>query len=139
MNDKIYLKEYYQRNKEKLKQRSRDRHHNNRDEILLYKKEYYKNNRKKVHDRFQRYYKNNKEKIFAHAAEFYKQNRQYIISRNVKYRRKRYKTCLTIRKSSNLRHRVSSALTSQTVSKSQKTPELLGCSIAFFKDHLSYL
>ena len=51
--DKIkeYHKEYYKNNKEKMKERNKEYHENNKEQILERKKEYHKNNKDKISQR----------------------------------------------------------------------------------------
>ena len=50
------MENYYQRNKEILKQKAREAYHHNREHILLQKKDYYKNNRDKLLQKSKDYY-----------------------------------------------------------------------------------
>jgi hypothetical protein len=51
------MENYYQRNKEILKQKAREAYHHNREHILLQKKDYYKNNREAKKKYQNEYYK----------------------------------------------------------------------------------
>jgi hypothetical protein len=70
------IKEYREKNKEKLKEK-----------IKISNRKYYKNNKEKIKLLKQKYYQKNKEKL----KEYYQKNKEYYKKYNKKYRSKREK------------------------------------------------
>lgn len=88
-----YHKQYYQKNKEKLKAKNREYYRRNKEKISIKQKEYYQKNKEKIKARVKKtyddhskdelnykreYYKKNKEKISAKHKEFYLKNRDKL-------------------------------------------------------------
>lgn len=63
IDKKTYAREYYHKNKKKIK---------------IYKKIYYQENKEKFKDNEKEYYKKNKEKILTRQKEYYKKNKEEI-------------------------------------------------------------
>lgn len=82
----------------------------------------------------QNYYINNKAKVNIQKKKYYSDNKKQIqVHRNI-YRRNKRKLDINFRLSDILRNRTRQVLKNNF--KSQKTLELLGCSIEFLKIHL---
>ena len=90
---KLCQKEYYQANKEKLKEKSRQYNEANKERIKEYyqsnkhniaekKKEYYQANKEKIFKKFE----NNKEKIKEKSRQHYEANKEHIAKKNKEYR-----------------------------------------------------
>ena len=56
-------KEWYEDNKEKIKENSKKYSQKNKEKIVEYQKEYHKNNKEKIAEQNKEYYEDNKEKI----------------------------------------------------------------------------
>ena len=59
----LYDKDYYQRNKEKFREKGKERHENKKEECSEYAKAYYKNNQPKLKQRSHERYESKKEEI----------------------------------------------------------------------------
>ena len=70
--------EYYEDNKEKIKEYNKDYYENNKEQILERQKEYYKNNKEKILEKYKEYNKNNKEKIFDRRKQYCENNKEKI-------------------------------------------------------------
>lgn len=75
---KEYRKQYYEQNKDKLKERAKIWSLINKDEIKIKQREYYLANREKILARQKEYVKNNKEKIYLKRKEYLTKNPQIL-------------------------------------------------------------
>ena len=71
---KEYKKEYYENNKDKIKDKSKENYENNKDKRAEKMKEYYENNKEKILEYHKEYHKNNKES----KKEYYEKNKKLI-------------------------------------------------------------
>jgi hypothetical protein len=71
-------KEYYEDNKDKIKDKIKEYRKNNQDKIKEYKKEYRKNNQDKIKEKAKEYYENNQDKIKEKDKEYRKNNQDKI-------------------------------------------------------------
>lgn len=79
---KQYLKEYYQKNKEKHLEECKKRYQENREERLIWHKENYKNNIEKYKKQSHKYYLNHKEERMKKSDEYYKTHKEQVHKRN---------------------------------------------------------
>jgi hypothetical protein len=122
---KAYNDEYYQRNKEKLKERARERsklyYKNNREKKLEYQKKYtldnYEEVRHKTNIAKKRWAKNNPEKVRQHQRDRMKDPLNRAIG--------------------NLRSRIHVVVKNKSLSKKSNLVDILGCSFEDFFTHLS--
>lgn len=125
--DNMCKKDYYEKNKEQLKEQARQHYYDNREHKLELTKKYYQENR---------------EAKKQYRKEYYKKNKKKEQEKNKEYQKKWYKEKyhsdpnFAIRK--NLGSRLSKALRG-IAAKSKNTMELLGCSIEELIAHLSSL
>lgn len=63
------IKEYYQDNQDKKKEKDKEYYKNNKEKIKEYRKEYNKNNKEIIKEKEKEYYENNKIKIFERIKE----------------------------------------------------------------------
>ena len=68
---KICRKEYYENNKDQIKEQQKKWRENNKEKILERQKEYYENNKEKILEKMKEYYENNKEKIKEYRENNY--------------------------------------------------------------------
>ncbi len=83
-------REYYHKNKEKLRECNRKYYHKNKEKTKEYQKEYRKKNKEKLKQKYKEYYKKNKEKILKYRREYYRKtyipsNRQKIYENSNEY------------------------------------------------------
>nr|QBK86081.1 MAG: hypothetical protein LCMAC101_06760 [Marseillevirus LCMAC101] len=109
-------KEYYQKNKEKINKNSTEWQRKNRDKVNNARQEYRNNNRERVNEIARRGAKKNRPKIRE-------------------YRRKKYQTDPEYRLRVNLRGRFS-VRNLQGGKKSDKTMNIIGCSVKKLMEHL---
>lgn len=139
---KLCKKEYYNNNKNEYKLRSLKFKNNNPLYYEKYLKQWNEDNKEKLQD----YRNNNKDKIQEYLNEWNKKNpeyaKQYKDNNKIRTRvreRERYKTDIEWRITKILRARLSFAIKFQKTFKSNKTLNLLGCTIPIFKIYLESL
>lgn len=72
MTKKETDKLYYEKNKEKLKQKRKERYQKNKEKELSKMKEYYENNKEQVSKYYKQYAKENSEKLKEYKNKYYK-------------------------------------------------------------------
>jgi len=93
-----YLKDYYNDNKEKIKERTKQYRKQNKEKISIMKKEYYNQNKEKFNEKSKQYYDENKEKITQYKIKKINCNIcSSIIIRTSIYRHQKSKKCNNIR------------------------------------------
>jgi hypothetical protein len=130
--NKEKIRIYYLNNKEKILEKEKEYYKNNAGKILKYKKEYYLDNIEK----FEEYYLNNKEKISEHKKIRYLNNKEKINKKSVKHRndRKSYDTLYKL--ICNIRCLIVSSIKLKGYRKVLKTEKILGCNFEEFKIYL---
>ena len=78
--------EYYQKNKEKVKQRVKKYKEENKDKIKEYGKEYYQKNKEKIKQRVRLYHENNKDKTKEYRERNKDRIKEYSREYSKKYR-----------------------------------------------------
>jgi len=153
---KEQVKEYQEKNKEKISKRMKLYNEKNKEKIANYKREYYIKNKDKINERNKKYDKNNKEKNLQRHRKYYICNKEKLTVRYKEYRlnnkekikeyrinnreklntyqKNRMKSYLIFKIKRNLRTRINRLLNGNT--KSAKTIKLLGCSVEFLKNYL---
>lgn len=118
------VKEYKEKNREKVLEAKRRYWHSNRDRLL-----------EKGNENSRRYAKENPEKRRASARNWAKRNKEKFKS----YVRERYNTNPEFNITIKIRRRIYMALFRSRGIKENKTVELLGCTPAFFKSYIESL
>ena len=135
-NSKEYQKEYYLKNKEKLKEYQKEYRLNNKE----YGKEYYLKNKEKLKERQKEYGKEydlkNREKIKEYKKEYLKEYRLKNKEKINEYFNQRRKTDPLFKLSGNIRGLIRTSIKRQGYSKNSKTYKILGCTFEEFKIHL---
>jgi hypothetical protein len=120
-------KEYYEKNREKVQQRTRDYHHENKEERNTKSKEYYEKNREAK----QKYRETNKDHISNYRREYIKDKRHYCNHDTIK------RICKICSPKSYLKSLISASVhQALQAHKSKKSIEYLGCDISEFRKHL---
>jgi hypothetical protein len=141
-------KEYWQKNKEKIDERKKEYikeyYEKNKEKLKEHSKEYRENNKEKYKEYNKEYYENNKEKYKEYTRNYRKNNKE-CRKKSKEYREKNKEKLKEYSKeyrenninaiiAGNMRSRVRLALKSNQ--KSGHTLELLGCSIDHLKKHI---
>jgi len=127
---------YHIKNKEQINAYHRKRHEENKEKENLRRKKYYQKNKENRLKKIKEYSLNNKEYLKLKQKEYYIKNKEIIINKCKKYQNKKYKTNKSYRIGQLLRGRIASALRSANTRKTNKSIQLLGCSLEEFKNHL---
>ena len=141
--DKIYMKEYYENNIDKIKKNRKNKYINNIDKV----KEYNENNKERIIVERQKYYEKNKEFFIKKSTDYYnnntekiKEKRKEYCENNVEgirnYYNKRRNNDVLFKLSSNIRSRIRVYLKSKNIKKNNKTFDIVGCTPDFLKEHL---
>lgn len=99
---KEYQKEYYEKNKEKIrkyqkeyrknnKERTKEYYEKNKEKIKEYQKEYRKRNSDKVKKLSKKYYENNKERVNKRHKKYLKDNKDSWNKYQNEYKKQKYK------------------------------------------------
>ena len=91
-----YLEQYYQRNREKLIQRTKDYAENNKEAISERNKVHYENNKDVVCEKVRAYREANLEKVKAREKAYRENNREAVLARR-KEQREKNKEAITAR------------------------------------------
>ena len=144
---KQYLKNYYQKNKSSLKEKSRKYYLDNKDACKQSHKEYYRKNFKQVQDYYKKYNNDNRDAIIKKKELYRLKNRKTLNDKakeyrasnpksSGKYHKNRRNNDLNYKLRCNLSSRIRIALKHQNTNKSNNTITLLGCSIKEFRIYL---
>ena len=76
-----YKQEYYQQNKQQIREYQQEYCQKNRDEILEQKRDYYQKNRDEINERKRQRYQKNREKELEQKRQHYQKNREKINER----------------------------------------------------------
>ena len=71
-----YKQEYYQQNKQQIREYQQEYCKKNRDEILEQRQDYYQKNREKELERRQDYYQKNRDKILEQKRKYYQRKKE---------------------------------------------------------------
>jgi hypothetical protein len=85
MDQKLYMKNYYEKNKERLKQKRKEYYHAHREEAIDKSKAYVLANPEKVRQRKKKYYEEHEDEIKAKSKERYEAKKDYIKEQSKAY------------------------------------------------------
>lgn len=97
---------------------------------------YYHKNKESISIRRKTQMHKYRDRIEAYRIKYYKENRKGIIKQTSEYKKNRCKHDVGFRLRRLLSDRIQHALRFNKVTKSQKTIELLGCTIGFYMEYL---
>jgi hypothetical protein len=123
---------YYRANKEKQAASGKRWRDANKERHAVNSKRWRVANKEKVSSQNKKRYERNKEKRSAYAKRHYEANKEKIFARE----RERRKTDVMFVLAATLRCRVRNALRQQSCRKGDKTIDLVGCTVAEFRDWL---
>lgn len=86
---KLSTMAFYEKNKEKRKEYSKEYYEENKDKVREYYKEYYENNKDRYASKYKNYYEENKDKVKEYQREYhrkyYEENKDRYANKNKKY------------------------------------------------------
>ena len=85
-----------------------------------------------------KYYQENKDEKKQYAQQYYQRNKEKILNVNKHYRRNKYQNDCNYKLANIIRSRLSSALKSKNIEKSNHTFNLIGCSIDELNNWLNF-
>jgi len=121
---KEYLKQYREKNKEKLKTENKLYREQNKEKLKEMRKEYYEKNKTIILEKISKYQKENKETINKVKNAYRKNRRQTDPLYNLTH---------------NIRALIKISFTEKGLNKNSKTSTILGCSFEDFKQHIEAL
>ena len=134
-------KSWRELNKERIKENGKSWRELNKEKVYLVKKEYRKLNQEKIRETAQKYRQT--ENYKEYRKKYKEKNKEKILEqqRNRKdyylnYRKKRYSNDVLYRLNDLCRTRIREILNIKSISKKNKTFEIVGCSPQFLKEHL---
>ena len=129
---KSCVKEYQQKNQDKIKEYNKEYKQKNQDKIKEYNKEYKQNNK----DYFKEYKQKNQDKIKEYNKEYnkeYQKNNRHILNQYIKERKAKDPLYKLTR---DMRSLISKSIKNNGYTKRSKTYEILGCTYEEFKAHI---
>lgn len=161
---KEYARKYYEKNKEKILEKTSRYHQDNKEERKEYYQKYYKDNKEEIDEEHRKYkeenvgydkkyYEENKDRLKENRKEYYIENRDEILKKSSEYYKDEVnkgksneyiKNYLKQRKEedplfnliSSIRSLIYSSIKNQGYSKESKTQKILGCSYVELKEYL---
>lgn len=131
-----YLKNYKIQNKEKLKIQDKAYREYNKDAMKKYYETHKNDKKDEKRDYLRRYYSNNKEILLEKQKIYRSKNKDRIRNQSTISRKYKYQNNIEYRIINNLRSRMYIALSHRMATKSDKTINLLGCSIGTLINHI---
>jgi len=136
---KAHKKEYYLKNKERIKQRVKLYQSENSESIKCRKKKHYTENAESIKKQKKLYYRENREHAKLWNKNYYIKNKDIVSRRNKRYKLNKLERDPIFKMLENMRRRIQLSLKSQSTKKSNKTIELLGASREVVWNHLESL
>lgn len=141
--NQIYMKNYYNKNKEKILKKEREKREKNPEIHRNKNKQYRKLNHEKVKIQKKKEYEKHKEQYKNYKHNYYLKNIEIIKEKQKKYRnifnikrKEKYKNDLNYKLINIIRSRLRITLKNQKAKKQRKTIEYLGCDIIYLIKYL---
>jgi len=131
---KLYHKNLRKKYKLEYKTRNKNYYLNNKKKILTAQEEYYQKHKENIKNRCKQYYNEHKTEYKEYFVKYNYQHKKKRSKNGKIYSKQRRKNDLCFKLLGNLRHRLNIAV--KNGSKSERTKELLGCTVKFLKKHL---
>ena len=141
LKKKEYNKRYWEKNKERLKIKNRERgkryraNPKNKEKIKESNRKYAIKNREKIFAYHAKYRTENKEKINRKIREWYYKNTKKVKER-IKIYNKVYRNTLHFKIKDNMRRRIRTALKKDGGKKTKRTMKLVGCTVEQLKQYI---
>ena len=133
LNDK---KEYYEKNKDKVKEKVKEYRENNLDKVKKNVKEHYKKNRETLLEYKKNYHKENKEHLSELNLKYREDNKVSINECKRKYISNKRKTDSLFKLKENISKLINQSLKNKGFKKEYRSEEILGCTIQDFKEYI---
>lgn len=140
MNNKEYKKQWYKKNKDKVKARVKKYFEEHKEEIREKRKEYLKQYNKKYKqthkEQIKKYNQENKDKFKQYKKKYRKNHKEIIQEYDSKYRKKRKREDYLFNMSHQIRNLIRTSFKRESCIKANKTEEILGCKMDYFIEYL---
>lgn len=137
-----YQKQYYQKNKEKLKANQKKYYNENKEDVTLRQRQYHQENKEQRMSYSKEYYQKNKNELReqrkVYQKEYYKNNKEQIAAKYAMYYRRRLQEDPLFKFTERLRTNTYRIFRGE-VKKSKRTEEILGCSFVEAKKYIETL
>lgn len=130
------MNKYYEKNKDKVKEKASNYYYEHKEEILEKRRVYRNEHKKEIAEYKKDYYKNNKLKIQKYKKEYANNNKKYLADYFRKYQKVRRAVDDLHKLKMQIRHLVWLSFNKKGSVKSKKTQEILGCDLDFFVNYL---
>ena len=127
-----YSKKYRQNNIDKELERAKKYYEKNKDK----KKEYVELNKEHISNISKNYRKLNKDILSEKQKKWYKENKEIISKKNYEYYKMKIETDPLFKLKKQIKSLIRDSLRNHGLKKSDRTIEVLGCTIEVFKQHL---
>ena len=136
MNNKEYKKQWYEKNKDKVKTRVKKYREEHKEEIKEKRKEYLKQYNKKYKqthkEQIKKYNQENKDKFKEYKKKYRENHKKIIQEYDSKYRKKRKQEDYLFNMSHQIRNLIRTSFKRKSCIKANKTEEILGCKMDYF-------
>lgn len=132
----VYKKNYHEKNKEVIKEKSSRYYEENKEVIKEKVKNRYDNDKERKLEYQKEYSEKNKESIREYKKEHYERNKESIREYKIIYQNKRRKEDPIFKLKYMVGRSIRNSLKAKRLSKSKKTKDILGCDIHFFKKYI---
>jgi len=133
LNDK---KEYYEKNKDKVKKKVKEYRENNLDEVKKSVKVHYEKNRETLLEYKKNYHKENKEHLSELNLKYRENNKESINECKRKYISNKRKTDSLFKLKESISKLINKSLKNKGFKKEYRSEEVLGCKIDEFKKYI---
>lgn len=122
-----------------MKEYKRNYHINNKESISEKKKKYYLENSDSIKNRMKENYENNKDSKIEYQKEYSIRNKEKVSLYKRDYQRNRRKNDVVFKLKYVVSRLIRNSLKNKGFSKNERTVEILGCDISFFKNYIESL
>jgi hypothetical protein len=129
-------KKYYEEHKEERKIYLKNYREKNREKILSQKKEHWDKNKHEINEKRKEWRSENKDKISIQSKKYYEKNKTKIREYQNEYEINRKQKDFSYRLRINLRARIREAIKNNGTKKSYSTIFLIGCEVDYLRQHL---
>lgn len=140
MNNKEYKKQWYQKNKEKVKERVKKYYEEHKEEIKQKRKDYFKKYNKKYREnhreQLKKYNQDNKDKFKQYKKKYRENHKEKIQEYDSQYRKQRKTNDYLFKMNHQIRNLIRISFKRKSYIKANKTEEILGCKMEYFINYL---
>ena len=140
MDRKEYKKQWYEKNKDKVKERIKKYNEEHKEEIKQKRKNYFKEYNKiykQTHkEQIKKYNQENKDKFKKYKKKYRENHKEMIYEYYSQYRKQREENDYLFKMSHQIRNLIRTSFKRKSCIKANKTEEILGCKMEYFINYL---